>query len=82
MPCGAQIRGTQNVTHAHARPDSAAWLDSEQLATYFGISRRSVDRKAASGEWPSRQLPGITGRRFSPADVRAIEGASAYQVSA
>lgn len=70
------------MTHSLPVPDASAWLDSEQLAAYFGISRRSVDRKAASGEWPSSQLPGLSGRRFSPADVRAIETAARYRRSA
>lgn len=61
---------------------TAAWLDADQLAAYFGISRRSVDRKASSGEWPSSQLPGIIGRRFSPEQVRAIEAAARLRISA
>lgn len=49
------------------------WLSVDEVAAYFAVARRTVNRKVSSGEWPCSYLPGIAARRFSPDDVARIE---------
>lgn len=49
------------------------WASVGQLADHFGVSRPTVYRRMRAGEWPSSVLPGMRHRRFSPADIAAIE---------
>jgi hypothetical protein len=55
------------------RLDHGGFLDMHQLADYFGVSHRTVQRRVASGDWPSSPVPDTRARRFSPADVARIE---------
>lgn len=54
----------------------AGWLTIAQAAAYFGVSRRTVARRIAAGDWPISRLPGMRSRRFSPEDWAAIEAAA------
>jgi excisionase family DNA binding protein len=70
---------TGDRPHDHAPP---GWLTIDQAAGYFGVSRATIDRLIASGEWQTSILPGMRHRRFSPADIAAIELAATPAVSA
>lgn len=63
------------MSQATTQPEG--WLTIEQVAAYFGVGRRTVERKIGEGEWPSRTVPGTQLRRFAPEDVAAIESAAA-----
>lgn len=53
------------------------WLSVKELAERTRISKRTIYDLAKAGKIPSRRLPGTTTVRFAPADVAAIEKASA-----
>lgn len=52
------------------------WLTIAQAAVYFGVSRATIERRIAAGDWPTSILPGMTKPRFSPADIATIEQAA------
>lgn len=54
-------------------------LTAQQVSDQFGVSRRTIRRKVATGELvPVRQLPGVTGAHlFDPADVARVFNRSA-----
>lgn len=49
------------------------WLTIAEAAKRFGVSRSTVDRRIATGEWPVTRLPGMKAPRFSPDDIATIE---------
>lgn len=49
------------------------WLTIDDAAAYFSVSRATVERRIASGDWPISTLPGVSRPRFSPADIATIE---------
>lgn len=53
----------------------AAWLTVEQVARHFGISRSTVYRLIASGDWPQPvRLPGMRHRRYSVEQLDGMAG--------
>lgn len=51
----------------------SGWLTITQAGAHFGVSRSTVLRCIAAGEWPTPlYLPGLATRRFSPEQLDAI----------
>jgi excisionase family DNA binding protein len=60
----------------------SGWLTVPEAAARYGLSKATIYRLIASGEWPSSVLPGVRARRFSPADLEQIERRSSTRASA
>lgn len=57
---------------------AGAAITAAELGALVGLDERTVQRQAREGRYPSQQPTGPGGaRRFSPADVKAIQAAVA-----
>jgi excisionase family DNA binding protein len=64
---------------AAAKRDAGKWLKPEELAELIGMSTHWVREQVTAGALPFHRVGRCT--RFSPDDVRAIEGRTAVPVA-
>lgn len=62
--------------------DADRWLSVKEAAARLNISTRKLYELVAEGRVPFRRPPGTTMVRFAPADMAAIEKASAVAATA